>query len=448
MNVLLIYVDALRPDHLGCYGYPKPTSPTIDRLAKEGVRFERCVAVSSHTFPPIVSTLTGRDPATHGMVTSLDYDEWVNKGRRVLPNPPLSVLSEHGYAVAGEFVERWGPLGFQKEHNDFYGFVAESRGRPWFYMASPYSTHMPYRPPEEYYRMFLDADYSPDEETKRRLHIARTAMICRPPNTISAMEAGQPDVIGVPDEAHERSVTVVEFVPEKDAPGIRALYDGAVRCFDDWMRETMARLEEIGVLDDTLIVLFADHGEELLERGHVGHSSCNLVGTLYDEALMVPLIMRYPKGLPAGKVVSNQVSQIDIMPTVFELLGLRMPEPVDGASLMPLIQGRTREFRDEAYAQVPPAGWQQLWGDERHIWCIRTPEWKLIFNAEGPDAPGRYELYNLRNDPGERQNLFEREPEIARRLKAKLEAHMARAAGGRATGSGPGGPESAERSSG
>jgi len=426
MNILMIYVDALRPDHLGCYGYPKPTSPTIDRLAREGVRFERCVAVSTHTFPPIVSTLTGREPATHGMVTSKDYDEWVNKGQRVLPNPPLEVLVRNGYAVAGEFVNRWGPLGFQKEQNDFAAFISENRDRPWLYLASPYSTHMPYHPPEEYYRMFLDAGYSPDEETRRRLHIARTAMICHPPGTISAMEAGQPDVIGVPDEAHKRSVTVIEFVPEKDAPGIRALYDGAVRCFDDWLKATMARLEDAGVLDKTLVVLFADHGEELLERGHVGHSSCNLVGTLYDESLMVPLIMRCPACLPSGRVVPEQVSQIDIMPTVFDLLNLRMPEPVDGASAVPLILGRRTTFREEAYAEVPPAGWQQLWTDERRIWCVRTLRWKLIVHTGPPGAPRRCELYDLREDPGERRNLFDLKPEVARGLMEKLEAYMAR----------------------
>jgi len=428
MNVLIILADALRPDHLGCYGYPKNTSPNIDRLAREGVRFENCVATSTHTFPPLVSLLTGQDVSTHNLLTAQDYADWILKdtwkGRRT----PLHVLREAGWQADGEYVTRWKPLGFTHDENDLPAYLERNRDRKWFYFASPYPTHMPYNPPEDYYRMFVDPDFQPDEETLKRMEMARSKMICHPPGIKSAMEVGQPDAIGIPDEEHQRSVAEVEFRPE-DAPGIRALYDGEVRVFDDWIGSRLAKLEELGLLDDTLVVLVSDHGEELLERGHVGHTSCNLAGTVYDECLRVPLIMRHPPTLPAGAVIRDQVSQIDVLPTIFHLLGLEVPPPVDGTSLLPLIRGEATGFREQAYAATPPAGWQRLLSDRRLIWCVRTLKRKLILNLD-PDAEKtrRYELYDLEQDPGERNDIFdqERESPATKELMDRLEEHVSR----------------------
>jgi len=283
---------------------------------------------------------------------------------------------------------------------------------------------LPYNPPQEYYDLFVDEAFRPDPQTLKRLETVRTRMILHPPDVQSAMEAGREDPIGDGDEAHERSTAIVEFEPQ-DAPGIRALYDGELRVFDDMVGRWIARLEELDELDDTLIVIISDHGEELLERGHVGHTSCNLKGTLYDECLKVPLIMRYPHKLPAGKVISQQVSQIDMMPTIFDIVGLDLSVPHDGASTLPLIFGETDEFRPEVYAETMPAGWQAIAGDERRIFCVRTLEHKLILNTDPVAGTRTYELYNLTNDPGERVNLYDSEPALAAELKAKLETHIA-----------------------
>ena len=423
MNILFILADALRPDHLRCYGYPKDTSPNIDRLAREGVRFENCVAVSAHTVPPLVSMLTGQDTITHGLMTAQDYGIWVLEDTWRDRRTSLHVLKDKGYLVDGEFVMRWRPLGFARDQNDLAAYAQENRDKNWFYFASPYPTHLPYNPPQEYYEMFVDKDFHPSEGTRKRMKIAQTTMLCHPPGVKGAMEVGQKDAIGEPDDAHKRSADIVEFAPE-DAPGIRALYDGEVRIFDDWIGKQIAKLEELNLLDDTFVLLVADHGEELLERGHIGHTSCNLMGTLFDECVRVPLIMRYPKAFPAGKVIRNQVSQIDIMPTLFDLLGWELPPPVDGLSLLPLIRGETDRFREEAYSETPPAGWQRLLSDERWIRCVRTLEWKLIQYEDPSKNSVRYELYNLREDPGERNDIIAREPDKADELKAKLVAHM------------------------
>lgn len=425
MNILVILEDALRARNLGCYGYAKPTSPNCDRLAAEGVRFETCIAVSAHTFPPIVSLLTGQHPFTHGLMAAKDYVRWRNQHTMNKSRMPLHVLAESGYLVDGELVLRWEPLGFTRDLNDLDAYLEAQRDRRWFYFAEPYPTHLPYNPPQAHYDLFVDPDFRPDEATRRRLDIVRSHMILHPPDVQAAMEVTKDDAIGQGDDAHRRSSAIVEF-QRQDAPGIRALYDGEVKVFDDMVGRWLAKLESLGILDDTLVIVTADHGEELLERGHVGHTSCNLKGTLHDESIHVPLIMRYPKRLPAGAVIRQQVSQVDLMPTLFDLLGLQLPLRPDGESLLPLIDGRTDNFRAEAYAEAPPAGWQALDGDERRIWCVRTADWKLIVQHDPTTGVESSELYNLKEDPGERVNVIDEERAIGSRLRASLDAQRKR----------------------
>ncbi len=423
MNILIILEDALRPDHMGCYGYPKNTTPNCDRLAREGTLFECCIAVSAHTVPSIVSLLTGQTPFTHGLMTARDYTPWKHHGLWEDRRTPLRVLAEEGYLVDGELVMRWSPLGFERDANDLLVYMQENRARKWFYCAEPYPTHLPYNPPQDYYEEFVDEGFRPSADMLERMELVKTRMILHPPGAVSAIEAGQEDSIGQADEAHARSVATVEFRPE-DEPGIRALYDGEVRVFDDLVGQWVGKLEELDLLESTLIVIIADHGEELLERGHVGHTSCNLRGTLYDECLQVPFIMRYPRAIPAGTVVRQQVSQVDLMPTIFDLVGLDLPPPVDGESLLPLISGKEAAFREEAYAETPPAGWQALDGDERRIRCVRTRDWKLIVNTDLSTHAHWFELYDLREDPGEQRNRADEEPERVQTLLARLNAHM------------------------
>lgn len=419
MNILFIVTDALRPANMGCYGYPKPTTPNCDRLAAEGVRFEQCISVSAHTFPPIVSLLTGQTPATHGLMTPAHYDAWLHHGSWKGRTMPLHILRDAGYLIDGELVMRWAPLGFHRDRNDFLEYLDAHGKEKWFYFAEPYNTHLPYDPPEDYYQSFVDPDFQPEEATRQRLDIVRTRMILHPPDVQAAMELGEEDVIGEGDEAHKRTSAIVDFEPG-DAPGIHALYDGEVRVFDDLLGQWLRKLEALGILDDTLIILTSDHGEELLERGHVGHTSCNLKGTLHDESIHVPLIMRWPGRLPSGKVIPNQISQVDVLPTLFELLGLESSLPPDGQSLLPLIHGTTRDFRSEAYAETPPAGWQALPGDDRMLYALRTEQWKLVVLEGGTEE--RRELFDLQNDPGERINVIDQYPVVADELTQKLKA--------------------------
>lgn len=425
MNILLVVADALRRDHMGCYGYHKNTTPIIDRLASEGVRFSDCASVSSHTAPPTFSIVTGEDGITHGIMTAQQYGQWMKDNPWKDKRTPLRFLAEQGYLVDGDLVKRWGPLGFSRDYEDLTAYMHENRDRKWFYLAQPYPTHLPYNPPDDYYREFIDPAYTPSEDSQARFDVIGKTLICHPTGLTAAEETDQEEAIldDEMDEAHKRTVASVDFEPE-DAPGIRALYDGEMRVFDDWVAGHLETLRSLGLLDDTLIILMSDHGEELMERGHVGHSSANLVGTLYDEVVMVPLIMWHATAFPKGRVVEGLVSVMDIMPTIYDILGLDLPGPVDGHSMLPKARGEAAAEREEVYAEVPPAGWQRLIDDERRIRMIRTMDSKLIWNLDLAGAEESFEFYDLNSDPGERNDIYDTGDKFMGALKKKLMSHF------------------------
>jgi len=433
MNILLILEDALRPDHLGCGGYRKPTSPHIDALAAEGVVFRNAIATASHTLPPIVSLLMSQWSCTHGIVSPARFQQWIASAAWRDRETPLKILSRRGLLVDGEMVLRWKPLGFTRDTDgtDIAGYFGRHRGEPWFFMAEPYPTHLPYNPPDEYFRMFLDPGWKGDDEAMRRLNVVRSCLIVHPSGVTSKLEAGESEALpdDKSDPAHRRTAGVADLLPE-DQPAIHALYDGEVRVFDDLVGQWVGRLRDLGLLEETLIIITADHGEELMERGHVGHCSCNLKGTLHDESIRVPLILRYPQGLPIGKVVEEQVSQVDLMPTIFDLMGIERPGFMEGESLVGLTRGRARAFREEAYAETSPAGWQALQSDDREIFCVRTRAGKLILKTDSRDRDRQWEFYDLEADPYERRNIYPDHPLVATH-KSRLEwsVERARAAG-------------------
>lgn len=425
MNVLLILADALRRDHMGCYGYSRNTTPTIDRLAREGVLFRNYASNSSHTVPPTLSLLTGLHSTNHGIMTAQDYAPWIRDDPWRDRAIPPRVLAQKGYCVDGDLVKRFSTAGFSRDYLDLPAYLDEHRDRRWFYFAQPYPTHLPYNPPAEYYEEFIEPGYDPGPASRARLEIVKNAMICHPSNTTAALETDQEEAIPDEDmdEDHARSSAIVDLEQE-DAAGIRALYDGEMRVLDDWVAMHLQKLESLGLLEDTLVVLMSDHGEELMERGYVGHSSTNLNGNLYDESMMVPLILWHASGLPRGRVIEPLVSVVDIMPTIFDLLEIEPGEPVDGRSLASLIHGGDDTPPQTVFAEVPPAGWQRLVGDERRIRAARTMEWKLICNMDLTHPGKRYELYHLASDPGEQDNIYAPGHEQAISLTAALEAHF------------------------
>lgn len=417
MNILLILNDAFRPDHIGCFGYPKPTTPIIDSLAAEGVVFRNVISTASHTLPPIVSMVMSEWASTHGIVSPSRYAQWIEDTNWKTRETPLKILQSRGYRIEGELVRRWAPLGFEIDTpgDEITAFLEDPPSHPWFFMAEPYPTHLPYNPPEKYYRKFLDPGIQePSAESRKRLEVVKNFLIVHPSGVLSKLEAGEEETLpdDESDESHKRSAGEVDLLPE-DLPHINALYDGEVKVFDDLVGTWTEALRENDQLNNTLIIITSDHGEELMERGHVGHSSCNLMGTLYDESIKVPLIMRCPGKIPAGAVIDRQISHVDLMPTVFELLEIQPPSFMEGSSLLPLLgchgSPPTTEkpvFRPHAFSETTPAGWQALKNDDRQMWSIRSEKWKIILTASKKYTIETYEVYNLIDDPGETRDLY------------------------------------------
>ena len=422
MNILFIVPDALRAANLGCCGYPKKTSPYIDKLASEGILFKNAVSTASHTMPAIVSMFTGLDPITHGVDGPRAYDMWIKRKLWKKWKQPFEILKENGYITAGCDKWMYAGLNYDEDIKDLKNAIEEYKNENFFLWWAPYQTHLPYNPKPPYDTMFMPEEIG--SSTREKLKIVKSTMIIHKPGLLSKFEQQQAQGILEP-ATHPRSAGSMTFL-EEDKPAIMALYDGEVRSQDEEIEGYVKKLEDLNLLDDTIVVLTSDHAEEIGERGSVGHASCSLAGTLYDEVVRVPLIIRYPKALPKGKIVETQVSLIDVMPTLFDIMGFEMPKETEGHSLMPLI-GDNVDFKEEAYLETTPCGWQALQGDERKIYAIRTPEMKLIYNDD-PNNKDKcsYELYNLKDDPDEKHNLIDDMPDVANQFKDKLHSWIER----------------------
>jgi len=186
-------------------------------------------------------------------------------------------------------------------------------------------------------------------------------------------------------------------------------------------------MKKWGILDNTVIIVTSDHGEELFEHGFIGHASTSLNAKLYDEIIHIPLIIWWPKKIK-HRVVDELVQQIDVMPTILDMLGLPIPEGVQGYSLLPSIQGNPANNLRPVFCETILGGYQSTKEmEDIKLRCVRTKEWKLIYTntltsnvSSGGLDEGKYELYNFSSDPKEERNIFENHPEVAKELKKKL----------------------------
>ncbi len=388
-GVLFLSFDAFRADRISATGYPRPTTPLLDRFAAEAVRFEQAIGQSAWTSPGLVSLFTSLYPAVHGMDA---------QGKRFdgVTATPLHHLRQAGFRVLGYAAtgDNFADLGFEpdRELRDVPKLFAalrevnDSRFFLWFHFRI---THLPYNVLPQYEALFPPpARHLSPNKLQRLLwqNVIRKGAV-----TFDA----------------------------EDRPEIEALYDAKVREQDDALGAVLSELHTLGLSERTLVVIVADHGEELLDHGFVGHASTSLAATLYDEILRIPLIIRVPGGGPRG-IVKDQVQQIDVMPTLFDLLGLKSRGAMQGRSLLPLMRGTPDPQPVPAFSETNPCGWQCPEERKRHrLKAVRTPEWKLIRgNADGDAGQ---ELYQLSTDPAERENLAAARPDVVRELESLLE---------------------------
>jgi arylsulfatase A-like enzyme len=405
-NIVLFGVDSLRADHLSCYGYHRLTSPHIDRFAQEGTLFERHYSTHIPTTSGYANMLTGMDVFSTQVVAL---------GHKGPMRPEVSTLAEilrgAGYTTTSVgFEGNPASRGFDK-YISFKGWGGWNEGRspkaqnlnevaipelerllgqkqPFLLFMRHMDPHSPYLPPEPYERMFYHGN-----ECDPRNHSMDPVMAFKPfcDYFASWMPPG---------------------ITDKDY--VIAQYDGAIAYMDACIQTIFTALEARGVLDETLVILTADHGETLYDHDcYFDHHG------LYDVTLHVPLIIRYPGRVPARRRVSGYSQHPDLVPTILELTGVQ-PEGIafDGKSLLPMIAGEVASHRCEMY--LTECTWMR-----KHGW--RTPQWKYIEALE-PDFHFKppVELYNLVEDPTEYNNLAESEPKVVALMKAQMDAWIAR----------------------
>jgi arylsulfatase A-like enzyme len=379
INVILISIDTLRADHLGCYGYEKETSPNLDAFSREALIFSQAIAQAPSTLHSHASILSSLLPHHHRA-------SWAAKTR--LPEAVTSlpeVLRDAGYQTAaftggGQMDRVFGlDQGFdlyqQPGSERFNGTVARSiewlqqeRTQPFFLFLHTYEPHHPYAPPPEDLALF-------EEEYTGTL----------------------PDDISV-DLLRRINRNEIE-IDDQDLAHIVAAYDGEIRSMDAGFGHLIEFLRDQSLYVDTLIVFTSDHGEEFGEHGKIGWHS----HSLYDELLRVPLIVKLPGNASAGAVVEDQVRSLDIAPTILEILGLEAPASFFGSKLVNQDGKVAASTELVAISRMdrPP---------RRNIESVRTPLWKLYRN----------QLFNLQVDPAEQWDAAVNQADTVRELKEKL----------------------------
>lgn len=388
-NIVLIGVDTLRRDHVGCYGCTRPTTPNIDRLAGEGVLFENAVSQSPWTLPSFATVFTSLYPSQHGAgLVGAGTPHFGSSMRTAFPSLAMMLLREgyttgaiiNGPALSSEYgvcrgfefydgVKDWKARPADRVTRDAIEWIDEHKHRPFFLFVHYFDPHVPYEPPAPYSEMF-DPGYSGrigsgfDRETY--------AQACR--YLSRSGDAGA----------------------EADWDHLRALYDGEIAFTDQAVGMLLQGLRARGLRENTLVVFLSDHGEEFFDHGGFEHGH-----TLYDELLKVPLIFSLPGTVPENVRVGTQVRLLDVMPTVLDLLGIRSYPHFEGVSLKELMWGE-EDLKGRDKALLPPRfAYSEaiLYGSEKK--SVVCHPWKLIHET----TTGERLLFNLKYDPGERNNL-------------------------------------------
>ncbi len=444
-NVVLIIVSVLRPDHLGCYGYQKQTSPAIDDIAKDSCIFENAFSQAGYTFASTMSILTSLYPVSHGMRT-------VCKDKL---SPRVQTMAEifslYGYKTAWFSVLKEQHLdidagfgrGFQdkvelgilfngrdellswlKKNKDNKFFLAMDSRRVhdyfFFLYQALHQTSLDNNVSRDSMtRSFLEAG---DEMDKPFYHkLVKLARSRKPPlddprissehkelfnGTYSREKIGQILGLANPEKRYllqalraGSSASLAKKVARQNPKAWIAAYDACIQATDkELIKPIEDELKALGLYDKTMLVITADHGEAFGEHGLYGHGFA-----LFDEFNHVPLIIKMPYA-KEGKRIKELAQSIDIMPTILEMAGIEVPHQAQGKSLVSLMNGaNTSPLNEYIFAEIPQGK------------SIHSKEWKLLVNSNGEK-----DLFHIRLDQQERHNVYSTNKPIAKKLEAEL----------------------------
>jgi arylsulfatase A-like enzyme len=396
-NIVLLNIDMLRADHLGVHGYPRPTSPNLDRLARQGVWFTAARSHASWTYPSVTSLFTGLYPTSHGArYTQHGENYFTTALAPELRTFPMT-LHEHGYTTAAfvtnPLLKRFSGLarGFDVYRDDF---VSEWRrdtkddDQWWLQSMDAENVH---------HEVLAWLDQQPRQPFFLYVHyidVHGPYLVTRP--------YGHPQGSVSADDAETARISGTNESLAID------LYDGALQHVDHEIGQLLRALDQRGILAHTVLIVTADHGEEFGEHNGHGHGH-----TLYRELLHVPLIIARTDAFPHTRRIDELVSHVDIFPTVMALLGLPPPQPTAGVSLLPLIDGGKQPPGYAVLSEMDNRGrpnWNRgpipqplayALSAQSAQYVIWTP---IPLDSRRPRATHE-ELFDLGNDPKEYRNL-------------------------------------------
>lgn len=402
VNIILISLDTLRADHLGCYGYSRPTSPALDNLSQDAALFANTYAQSSWTLPSHMSLLFSLNSASHqvyfndqrvdeslpSMATFLKEEGYITYGF----TGGGYVSSIYGFAKGFDWYDepvggRKAPLGMDEAERMFEvtsEWLGKNQDKPFFLFLHTFQIHGPYASPEPWNEMFLQKGAGWNRLALRNF-----------------LDSHGDDYPFTPDEKSN----------------IVALYDQEIRYTDDVLiAPLVARLKELGIYDNTLLIVTSDHGEEFDDHGGWLHGR-----TVYNELIRVPLVIKFPESAYKGTRVESKCRLIDILPTALDTAGIKYSRSaLEGRSLFTFLNGSETEDRvfisDLAHKNVPdpcPA-----------LIATNSKNLKFIIQKSKGGVKA-IEAFDLNRDPRERNNIFKRTQAIRQDILAELDAYYA-----------------------
>jgi len=402
-NILILTIDTFRPDFLTCYNSSSISkTPNIDRIAEDGVLFTKAYSTTAWTSPGLISVLTGMYPTVHNVTA---------RGKSI-PDSLTTVFEyfkRYGYVCEDisylTVIQNFSNLGLDRSYKNrdkylqnnneiLFKYIEEyDNENPFLLWFHHRDLHLPYEYDKKYLISDFDDFLKPDSIFRNKFQ------------KITTMPTIHYDEI--------------KFAPS-DVNWIRELYAGQIRKLDkEVIGPLITLLKEKKIYDSTLIIITADHGEELLEHGFVGHGSTSLKSKLYNEISHIPLIIKFPGNLYKNRRIDVNVSQIDIFPTLIDYFHLAPVNDLQGISLMKIIKN-TKLYKNRLlYAETNLGGYQaKKYMLKTYLEAIFDKSYKLI-RISSPDTI-YFELYNEEEDSLEQLNIIDRVPNIAKKYEFYL----------------------------